>query len=115
MIRLLKESCTGWKIGAGKTDLRGNPCLLDVSFLDSKRHFGSSSLDLFHILVEWEEGNPGNPLGKLEKDCCAKRAGTLGFKKFLPLCTGSGCKKWMEAHINGQSLDPGDSSEIFIS
>ena len=57
-----------WKIGVDKVGLRGNPCLLNVSFLDSTRHCGSSSSNLFQILVEWEQGNPGNPLGKLEKD-----------------------------------------------
>lgn len=52
-----------WEVGHSKVGVGGNSCVLDVSFLDSKRHPGSNSSGLLHISLEWEEGKPGNPLG----------------------------------------------------
>ena len=59
----------GWKTGSCQSCVGGHLCLLDVIGMDSKRHFGKGSQNLFLFPLEWKIGSTCDPMGKVGEDC----------------------------------------------
>ena len=103
----------GWSSNACKIGIGGNPSILDVYRLDSKRRFGEAPQDLLLIPMAGSERIPLQTLGKMGKYCHPKITGGLGAKEYFSLLLSTCGKMWMETIINFQPVDRSYHTKVF--